>query len=74
LILSHVPFGQLGLPPLTEKPVKDVSESVMELTIPFALGWGAVLTGTAMAVHMVNQKKAAAAVKADEEKTEEASK
>jgi hypothetical protein len=72
LILSHVPFTQLGLPDLGEKPVKDVSEKVMEFTIPFALGWGAVLTGTAVAVHMVNQKKALAVKKAEEEQPEEA--
>jgi formate dehydrogenase iron-sulfur subunit len=61
LILSHVPFAELGLPPLTEKPVKDVSEAVMDVTIPFALGWGTVLTGTAVAVHLVNKRKEALA-------------
>ncbi len=63
LILSHVPFNELGLPPLTSTPVKDVSEAVMGVTIPFALGWGAVLTGTAVGVHLVNQKKEADAKK-----------
>ena len=29
----------------------------MGVTIPFALGLGAVLTGTAVGVHMVNKKK-----------------
>ena len=73
LILSHVPFAELGLPNLGERPVKDVSEKVMEITIPFALGWGTVLTGTAVAVHLLNQKKEAAARKAAEEaKAEEA--
>jgi formate dehydrogenase iron-sulfur subunit len=57
LILSHVPFGELGLPALGERPVKDVSEQVMELTIPFALGWGTILTGTAVAVHLVKKRK-----------------
>jgi formate dehydrogenase iron-sulfur subunit len=72
LILSHVPFTQLGLPDLGEKPVNVVSEKVMEITIPFALGWGAVLTGTAVAVHMVNQKKALVEKKAEEKQPEEA--
>jgi formate dehydrogenase iron-sulfur subunit len=59
LILSHVPFIELGLPELTSRPVKDVSEQVMGFTIPFALGWGAVLTGLAAGVHLYNQKKEA---------------
>jgi formate dehydrogenase iron-sulfur subunit len=59
LILSHVPFKELGLPDLPSSPVKDVSEAVMGLTIPFALGWGAVLTGVATGVHLYNQKKEA---------------
>ena len=60
LILSHVPFGELGLPDLGPTPVKDVSEAVMGVTIPFALGWGAVLTAVTVGVHAFNQKKAAA--------------
>jgi formate dehydrogenase iron-sulfur subunit len=64
LILSHVPFAELGLPPLNERPVKDVSEQVMEVTIPFALSWGTVLTGAAVAVHLINKRKE---VKAKEE-------
>jgi formate dehydrogenase iron-sulfur subunit len=76
LILSHVPFGELGLPPLTEKPVKDVSEAVMDVTIPFALSWSAVLTGTAVVVHLVNQRKEALAKEraAKTEQLEEAAK
>jgi formate dehydrogenase iron-sulfur subunit len=50
LILSHVPFQKLGLPDLPEKPVKDISEQVMGFTIPFALGWRAVLTAVAAGV------------------------
>jgi formate dehydrogenase iron-sulfur subunit len=61
LILSHVRFAELGLPPLTERPVKEVSEEVMGFTIPFALGWGAVLTGTAVAVNWFNKRKEAVA-------------
>jgi len=62
-ILSHVPFNELGLPELSSRPVKDVSEEVMGFTIPFALGWGAVLTGLAAGVHLYNQKKEADARK-----------
>jgi len=61
LILSHVPFAELGLPDLGPEPVRDVSEKVMEFTIPFALGWGAVLTGLAAGVHVINKKKEARA-------------
>jgi formate dehydrogenase iron-sulfur subunit len=57
LILSHVPFQELGLPDLGLKPVRDVSESIIGLTLPFALGWGAVLTAVAVGVHIYNQKK-----------------
>jgi len=63
LILSHVPFDQLGLPGMGTTPVREVSEKVMEVTIPFALGWGAVLTGVAAGVHIHNQKKEADAKK-----------
>lgn len=73
-ILSHVPFTELGLPELTSRLVKEVSEEVMGLTIPFALGWGAVLTGLAAGVHLYNQKKDADAQKleAAEAQTEDA--
>ena len=73
LILSQVPFSELGLPDMTEKPVKEVSEQVMEVTIPFALGWGGVVTAVAAGVHLTNKKKEADAEKvaADEEKPEE---
>ena len=63
LILSHVPFGELGLPDLGETPVNEVSEAVMGLTIPFAVGWGAVLTGVTAGVHLLNKKKEAATEK-----------
>ena len=65
LILSHVPFDQLGLPPLGSLPVKNTSEKVMEFTIPFALSWGAVLTATAVGVHLVNQRREAIAKQTD---------
>jgi formate dehydrogenase iron-sulfur subunit len=66
LVLSHVAFAELGLPALGPKPVRDMSESVMELTIPVALGWGAILTGLAAGVHLANRKKAASRVAAVE--------
>jgi formate dehydrogenase iron-sulfur subunit len=75
LILSHVPFGELGLPAMPEKPVKDVSEEVMGFTIPIALGWGAVLTVVAGGVALYNkrleavkQEAEAASAKAEETK------
>ena len=57
LILSHVPFAELGLPALPETPVNEVSENVMAMTIPFALGWGAVLTGVAAGVGLLQQEE-----------------
>jgi formate dehydrogenase iron-sulfur subunit len=59
LILSHVPFTELGLPEMPETPVLEVSEAVMEGTIPFALAWGTVLTGVAVGVNVMKKKKAA---------------
>jgi Fe-S-cluster-containing dehydrogenase component len=56
LILSHVPFQDLGLPNLPETPIKEVSEKVMGFTIPFALGWGAVVTAVAAGVAVYNKK------------------
>jgi len=56
LILSHVPFTELGLPEIGSIPVKEVSETVMGYTIPFALGWSAVLSAVAAGVHLYNQK------------------
>jgi formate dehydrogenase iron-sulfur subunit len=69
LVLSHVPFSELGLPDLPEKPINEVSETVMGITIPFALSWGAVLSGVAAGVHMYNKKKEGQAV--SDEKAEE---
>jgi formate dehydrogenase iron-sulfur subunit len=57
LIISHVHFTDLGLPEIGTTPVKNVSETVMGVTIPFALGWSAVLTGVSIAVHKNNEKK-----------------
>jgi len=57
LVLSHLPFSELGLPVLPETPINEVSEKVMAMTIPFALGWGAVLSGVAAGVSVYNRQK-----------------
>lgn len=69
LILSHVPFAELGLPDVGARPVKEISEQVIGLTLPFALGLGVVLTGLAAGVHVNNQKKAADAKKLEASKS-----
>jgi formate dehydrogenase iron-sulfur subunit len=70
LILSHVPFSELGLPNMPETPVNEVSEKVIALTIPVALGMGAVLTATAvgMSLYNKNKEKASAQKEAEENK------
>jgi formate dehydrogenase iron-sulfur subunit len=70
LILSHVPFSELGLPNMPETPVNEVSEKVIALTIPVALGMGAVLTATAVGVSLYNKnkEKASAQKEAEENK------
>ena len=73
LILSHVPFSELGLPDLPETPVNEVSEKVMEMTIPFAVGWGAVLTAVTAGVALY-EKNQESKTKAAAEKKAEASK
>lgn len=57
LVLSSVPFNELGLPDLPEKPINEVSEKVMEMTIPFALSWGAVLTAVSVGVALHEKGK-----------------
>lgn len=57
LILSHVPFSQLGLPELPESPINETSEEIMGMTIPIALGWGALLSGVAVGVNLYNNNK-----------------
>jgi hypothetical protein len=58
----------LGLPELPEEPINEVSETVMEMTIPFALGWGAVLTAVTVGVAAYDNKKKAAEKQAEESK------
>ena len=55
---------------LPETPVNEVSEKVMEMTIPFALGWGAVLTGVTVGVALYNKKKEEKAAAVADEKAE----
>ena len=71
LIISLVPFKDLGLPELGSTPVKTVSEAAMGVTIPFALGWGAVLTGVAVGVRMNNKQKELAVAKEADAEAEE---
>ena len=71
LIISHVPFKDLGLPELGATPVRDVSEASMGMTIPFALGWGVALSGVALGVRMNGKRKGNGAEQAVEVEQEE---
>ena len=55
LIIADTPSENLGLPKLGTEPVTKYSELVMEGTIPFALGWTAVLSGVAGAIRLRNR-------------------
>ena len=55
LYLSSVPFEEVGLPKLPPKPLPSLSEEVMSGTVPFALGWSAVLAGVYWAVKRRNE-------------------
>ncbi len=68
LIISHAPFEDLGLPQLESEPVSVTSEQLMDGTIPFSLGLGAVLTGVAGLVRWRNR---GAAVEAESEESED---
>lgn len=70
LILSHVPFAELGLPDLPETPINLVSERTVGLTLPVALGWGAALTAVAAGVHLVNKSTAKKAAASEEVEVE----
>ncbi len=52
LIVSHVSFDQLGLPQVPSEPVNGLSETVMQGTVPFAVGWAVALTAIAGAVRL----------------------
>ncbi len=57
LVISHVPFTELGLPEMGDEPINEITESIMEGTLPFAVGWYGVLAGTAAIVRTVNKRK-----------------
>ncbi len=61
LVISHVPFSDLGLPDTGILPVKNVSEAAMQGIFPLALGLGAVLTGVTVAVEGHAKAKARSA-------------
>jgi formate dehydrogenase iron-sulfur subunit len=65
LILSHVPFEDLGLPAMGPKPINTITETIMENTIPFALVWTGVLSAVAVGVRAVNHKKPTSVEKTD---------
>ncbi len=68
LMIAHVPFEQIGMPQVPPQPVETNSESVMHITIPFALGWTAVLSGVAGLVRLRERRMSANAnAKADAE-------
>jgi len=52
LIISNVPFEDLGLPLVPQEPVNSASEKIMRGTIPFALGWAATLSAVAVGVRL----------------------
>jgi len=57
LILSHVPFKELGLPDLGSDPINKITEGLMEETIPFALGWAGVLSAITVGVRAFKKKE-----------------
>jgi formate dehydrogenase iron-sulfur subunit len=57
LILSHVPFSELGLPDIGPTPVNQLSESVMAGTLPFAFAWAGVLTAVTAGVRVYKNHK-----------------
>ena len=64
LYLSSVSFAKLGLPELGPERVTRRSEQIMGATVPFAIGWAAVLTGVYGLARFHERKKIAAAAKA----------
>jgi formate dehydrogenase iron-sulfur subunit len=66
LILSHVPFSDLGLPDLSPVPVANVSEALAKLTVPSSLVLGAVLTAATVFVDRRNKVKKAEQAAPDE--------
>jgi formate dehydrogenase iron-sulfur subunit len=62
LYLAAVPFASLGFPVLGSEPATRLSESVMEKTVPFAVGWTALLAGIYGIVRLRERGKAKASV------------
>ena len=56
LILSHVPFTELGLPEIGSTPIKNISEALAAKTVPSALILGAVLTAVTVGFDRRKQK------------------
>jgi len=73
LVISHVPFTDLGLPEMGPKPINEITESLMEGTLPFATVWYGVLAGTAVAVKKIKKNKAEKAAKESEAASSEES-
>jgi formate dehydrogenase iron-sulfur subunit len=71
LILSHVPFSELGLPDVSLTSVNEVSEAAIGLTLPVAFGWGAVLMGISAGVSLFKQKEAKHNTEAEAQDKEE---
>jgi formate dehydrogenase iron-sulfur subunit len=66
LVISHVEFGELGLPSVGLTPVRDTSEAAMRLTIPAAAGVGAILAGIKVGVDANRKRGPRGAPKADD--------
>lgn len=71
LVISHVPFNELGLPEMGPEPINEITESIMEGTIPFALGWAGVLTATAVGVRAIKKVNAPASPQSEPEQEPE---
>jgi Fe-S-cluster-containing dehydrogenase component len=56
LILSHVPFEELGLPAIGSQPVSQVSQQLVDVTLPFALTWGAALAAVSAGVKYMREQ------------------
>jgi hypothetical protein len=70
LIISHMPFKELGLPDLGPTPLNEISETVMEGTLPFAVGWAGVLSAVAVGIRALNKNSEDAGKETAEETIE----
>jgi len=71
LMLSAIPFDQLGLPEPGSKPPQIFSEKVMGATVPFALAWAGVLAGVTALTHLRERRMGALAGQKPEQQQEE---